>query len=79
MIVKIRPVAKVQSRFKLGGSLMYRKRFSQIRLRLAISWLSIPLFLLTGCGTIITPREVNLSLSGRYYEVIELIDYIEKT
>jgi uncharacterized protein YceK len=57
---------------------MNRKRLSPIELRLAISWLSISLLLLTGCGTMIAHREVNLSLSGRYYEVIELMDYIEK-
>jgi pentatricopeptide repeat protein len=37
-------------------------------------YLLILLFLLSGCGTMITPKEVNLSLSGRYQDVIKLIE-----
>ncbi len=56
---------------------MYRNRMSPMGLQLAILWFSIPLLLFSHCGTMIVHREVNLSLSKRYYEVIDLMDYIE--
>lgn len=37
-------------------------------------YLLILLFFLNGCGTLITPKEENLRLSGRYQEAIKLIE-----
>lgn len=50
------------------------RKYFLIKLRIGISCLPIFLLFLSGCGTMITPKEVNLSLSGRYQDVIKLIE-----
>ena len=52
---------------------MIRKYFL-MKSHIWLSFLPILLLLLSGCGTMITPKVVNLSLSGRYQDVIKLIE-----
>ena len=53
---------------------MCKTNFSRTRFQLRISFLSILLLLLSGCATMIAPKEETLSLSGRYHDVIKLIE-----
>ena len=52
---------------------MNRKYFL-MKSHIWLSFLPIFLLLLSGCATMIAPKEVNLSLSGRYQDVIKLIE-----
>ncbi len=50
------------------------RNYFLIKSPIEILCVSILLLFLSGCGTMITPKEVNLSLSGRYEDVIKLIE-----
>ncbi len=51
------------------------RNYFLMKFHIGILYLPILLTIfLTGCGTMITPKEVNLSLSGRYQDVIKLIE-----